>query len=223
MKTNVSRTSPLRSAGAPGNTLRRATALLHRPNEFGPGAGRSLRRSRYFAAHSFQRAHSMEHYQAKSLDTKHFKLMRADATIGLLEYESWFSFKAEITLADQHRYAVRPKGFWGTTIEVKEQEEVLLDFKMNWKGQILIRTLFGGTEDFYILRHKGLLKSVFILQHQDETPLLSVESDFKWTQLTVDYQLEAAAAFEQLPHKELLLLTAIHCANYYMTMLAAAA
>jgi hypothetical protein len=164
----------------------------------------------------------MEHYQVKSLDTKHFKLTRADATIGVLQYGNWFSFEADITMADQQRYAVRPKGFWGTTIEIKDGEQVVLDFKMNWKGQILIRTRFEGTEDFYILRQKGLLKSVFILQ-QEEIELLSVEPDFKWTRLSVDYQLVASDAFERLAHKELLLLTAIHCANYCLTTMTAAA
>ena len=166
----------------------------------------------------------MQPYQAKSLDTKHFELTRADAPVGTLAYDSWFSFKADITLADYRHYAVRPKGFWGTTIEVKDpQEQVLLDFKMNWKGQILIRTHFDGVEDFYILKNRGLLKSTFVLLHGEETELLSLAPDFKWTKLAVDYEIAAAEAFEQLPHKELLLLTAIHCANYYLTMMTAAA
>ncbi|WP_460503022.1 hypothetical protein [Hymenobacter agri] len=150
--------------------------------------------------------------------------MQGDTRIGALNYESWFSFKADIALADYRHYAVRPKGFWGTTIEVKDpQEQVLLDFKMNWKGQILIRTHFNGVEDFYLLKHKGLFKNVCVLCHGEETELLHIVPDFKWTKLRVDYQLEAAEAFEQLPHKELLLLTAIHCTNYYLTMLTAAA
>jgi hypothetical protein len=165
----------------------------------------------------------MKHYQVKSLDTKHFKLTQADAEIGLLEYESWFSFKAEIILADHRHYTVVPKGFWGTTIEVKDQEQVLLDFKMNWKGQILIRTLFSGAEDYYILKQKGLLKSTFILLHGEDTELLSLAPDFKWTRMNFDYDLVASDAFEQLDHKELLLLTVIHCANYYLTMMTAAA
>ena len=168
----------------------------------------------------------MKHYQAKSLDSKHFKLTQADAEIGLLEYESWFSFKAEIILADHRRYAVQPKGFWGTTIEVKDQEQVLLDFKTNWKGQILIRTIFGGVWDYYILKQQGLLKSTFILLHQaeeEEIAMLSIAPDFKWTRMTFDHELVASDAFEQLAHKELLLLTAIHCANYYLTMMTAAA
>ena len=165
----------------------------------------------------------MTHYQVKSLDKKHFELKQADALIGRLEYESWFSFKAEITLADEHRYAVLPKGFWGTTIEIKDHEEVVLDFKMNWKGQILIRTLFGGTEDFYILKHKDLFKNSFVLLHGEETEVLSIEPNFKWSKLTVDYQLVASDAFAQLNHRELLLLTALHCANYYLTLVTAAA
>lgn len=164
----------------------------------------------------------MEHYQVKSVDTKHFRLTQADTEIGRLEYDSWFSFKAEIILADHTRYAVQPKGFWGTTIEIKAQEQVLLDFKMNWKGQILIRTLFDGPEDYYIFKQKGLLKNTFILLQQDETELLSIDPNFKWTKLNFDYQLTVSDSLEQLARKELLLLTAVHCANYYITMMTAA-
>ena len=101
----------------------------------------------------------MEYYQVKSTDNKHFELTQADAGIGRLEYESWFSFKAEIILADHNRYVVHPKGFWGTTIEIKDQEQVLLDFRMNWKGQILIRTTLGSNETYYILTQKKMLKT----------------------------------------------------------------
>ncbi|MCI1186886.1 hypothetical protein MON38_05600 [Hymenobacter sp. DH14] len=94
---------------------------------------------------------------------------------------------------------------------------------MNWKGQILIRTLFGGPEAYYIFKQPSLLKNTFVLVHEDETELLSIEPDFKWTKLNSDYRLAASDAFEQLVRKELLLLTAIHCANYYLTMMAAAA
>lgn len=167
----------------------------------------------------------MEQYQVKSVDTTHFKVTQADTEIGLLAYESWFSFKAEIILADHSRYAVRPKGFWGTTIEIKLLEQVLLDFKMNWKGQILIRTSFGGHEDYYILRQQGLLKSTFVLVHQEETELLRLEPDLKWNSLSYDYRIAASDAFAQLARREqeLLLLTAVHCANYYHTMMTAAA
>ena len=161
----------------------------------------------------------MDNYQVKSVDTKHFELMQSDIEKGRLEYDSWFSFKAEIILADHTRYVVQPKGFWGTTIEIKDQEEVLLDFKMNWKGQILIRTIFDGDENFYIFRQQGLLKNTFLLLDKEEKELLNIEPDFKWSRLNFDYQILAADAFGQLMRKELMLLTAIHCANYYITMM----
>ena len=164
----------------------------------------------------------MEYYQVKSTDSKHFELTQADAGIGRLEYESWFSFKAEIILADHNRYVVHPKGFWGTTIEIKDQEQVLLDFRMNWKGQILIRTTLGSNEAYYILTQKEMLKNTFVLLNAEEAELLSIEPDFKWSKLNVEYQIVASGAFGQLARKELLLLTAVHCANYYITMMSAA-
>jgi hypothetical protein len=165
----------------------------------------------------------MDTYQVKSVDIKLFELTQGAVEKGRLEYDSWFSFKAEIMLADQTQYAVQPKGLWGTTIEIKAQEQVLLDFKMNWKGQILIRTLFDGNEVFYIFRQQGLLKSTFVFLDNEEQELLNIEPNFKWSRLNFDYQIVAADAFGQLAHQYLLLLTAVHCANYYITMMTSVA
>ncbi|MDQ2794942.1 MAG: hypothetical protein M3Y12_13195 [Bacteroidota bacterium] len=164
----------------------------------------------------------MKHYQVKSADTSHFWLTQDDPEIGRLEYDSGFSFKAKITLADHAQYAVQPKGFWGTTIEIKEQEQVLLDFQMDWKGQILVRTAFDADEAYCIFKQKGLLKNTFLLLDQEKMELLNIEPDFKWSSMNDSYQLVASDAFEQLPRKELLLLMAVHCANYYVNMMASA-
>ncbi len=158
-------------------------------------------------------------YQVKSVDTKHFYLTTSDEKpIGILKYENWFSFKSEIILADNTTYQVQPKGFWGTTIELKQGETVLLNFKMNWNGNIVI-TKFGDIEEDFILQHKGILKSAYVLHDKDEQELLVIQPDLNWKNLRYDYTISTTEKLEQFDFKNILLLGTIHCANYYMTIM----
>ena len=162
----------------------------------------------------------MKDYNAKSIDTKHFYLTTSDENpIGILKYDSWFSFKSEIILEDNTVYHVQPKGFWGTTIELKKDDTVLLNFKMNWNGNIVINTKFEEVERDFILKHKGVLKSSYVLQDKDGLELLVIQPDFKWNKFRYDYTLSTTEKLEQFGFKNILLLTTIHCANYYMAMM----
>ena len=49
------------------------------------------------------------------------------------------------------------------------------------------------------------------------------ETDFKWNKLNYDYNIETSKNFDDFDNKELLLLTILHCINYYVTIIASAA
>ena len=140
----------------------------------------------------------MAEYYAKSNNSLSFEVEKDDQSIGKLIYTNWFSFKAEmVTLG--HSYKVEPKGFWGTTIELKDHERVLLKFRMNWNGEIVIQTYFDGVKDGFLFKHRGIFKDSFVL---------------------TEYQIITSESFEVLSNKEILLLNSLHCANYYMSMIA---
>ena len=44
------------------------------------------------------------------------------------------------------------------------------------------------------------------------------ENDFKWNKLNYDYNIETTRDFDNFYKKELLLLSTLHCINYYMTI-----
>ncbi len=163
----------------------------------------------------------MAEYQAKIDKSLCFDLTQDDKLIGKLFYKSWFKFNALIELANNSNYQVEPKGFWGTTIEIKEKdkENVLLKFKMNWKGEIVIEAYFSGIERSYIFKHRGILKESFVFIDQDGTELLSMKPYMKWKKMNYEYQITTSSEFERLYQKEILLMTSLHCANYYMSML----
>ncbi len=159
-------------------------------------------------------------YQAKS-NKLVFDITKDYTLIGQLTYKSWFKFNATITLPNTTEYEVLPKGFWGTTIEVKDGENVLLEFKMNWSGDVVIQTYFNAVEKGYVFKHRGFFKDSFILLDEDGAELLVMKPHVKWSKMFYEYEITTADAFEALSNKEIVLITSLHCANYYMSMVTA--
>ncbi len=155
----------------------------------------------------------MGHYKVDSTNSSDFILTMNNVTIGELKYSKWYSFKSEMLLADNSCYQLEPKGFWDSKIELKQGEEIILYFEMGWKG-IVINLNYSRKK--YLLRSKGLLSSNFFLIDIDENELVAIESDFKWTELTFKFDIETSAEFDNFENKEILLLTTLHCVNYYM-------
>lgn len=163
----------------------------------------------------------MTNYAVKAAETKIFTVNQDDAVIGRLIYESWFSFRSTIELDDDSTFTVVPKGFWGTTIDVKKEGDVILDFRMNWNGQIVLSQKTGYADQSFLFKQTSLFKSTLALLDDKQEKLLVIEPDFSLTKLTYNYQLTASESFERLADKKLLLLVAVHCANYYMSMVMA--
>lgn len=163
----------------------------------------------------------MAAYHVVANGTRDFQLLDDNTeALGTLHYSEWFSFKAVITLADGSTFQVAPRGAWGTTIEVRKQDTVLLNFKMHWSGDIIIKSKFN--QKAFVFKQQSLLKNRYVLQDEDKDKqeLLTIQPDFQWSKLNHNYTLSATSEFEALEHSALLLLTIIHCANYYMTMMA---
>jgi|GEM_PF-291759 len=159
----------------------------------------------------------MTTYSVKSTQSKLFTLSQDDTILGSLTYESWFSYQATIALSNGLTYAIQPKGFWGTTVEIKSGEAVLFDFTMKWDGQIVIRKNADDVDAAFIVEYKSVIKNTFILLGHDNKELLLIKPSFTWNKSSYDYQLTASATFEHLPNKALVLLVAIHCVNYYLS------
>lgn len=160
----------------------------------------------------------MGKYNANSTNSQNFNLLFDNQSKGELIYKKWYSFNAEILMSDGTKYQLESKGFWDSIIELKNDTKTLLEFKMNWKG-IEIRTFFDSKEATYLLKLNGLLSNKFVLIDTDKRELLAAETDFKWNKLNYDYNIETTEVFDNIDNKELLLLTILHCLNYYMTII----
>ncbi|NUY79613.1 hypothetical protein HUK80_01800 [Flavobacterium sp. MAH-1] len=155
----------------------------------------------------------MGHYKVNSTDSRNFSLSKSDVLIGELKYSKWYSFKAEVSLADGSIYTLEPKGFWDSKIELRKGDKTILYFEMGWKGIVIN---FIESEKKYLLRLKGLLSSKYVLVDIHDKELLAVETNFKWSKLTFDFNIETSGEFDEFDNNEVLLLTTLHCINYYM-------
>ncbi|MCW5915930.1 MAG: hypothetical protein KIS82_01145 [Ferruginibacter sp.] len=159
-------------------------------------------------------------YKANSTDLRNFCLTFNNVNVGELIYKKWYSFDANIFTTEGKKYQLEPKGFWDSTIELKEGDETLLEFKMSWKG-IVIKTHFGNEEKYFLLKIKGLFSNKFILLDTNNEELMVAETEFKWSKFNFDYNIETTQNFDNLDQKEIFLLTILHCINYYVTIIVA--
>ncbi|WP_426492613.1 hypothetical protein [Hymenobacter sp. 102] len=161
----------------------------------------------------------MAGYQVQSTDTRTFSLLSDGAVLGQLKYAEWFSFKATLTLPDGTSLRAEPRGFWGTTIEVKEHDAVGLSFKMHWNGSIVLKSRLGQESRVFVLKNRSVLKNDYVLLDKAGQELLHLQPDFKWRTGNYEYAISSSAEFEQLAAKPILLLCATHCTNYYLAMM----
>jgi hypothetical protein len=61
-----------------------------------------------------------------------------------------------------------------------------------------------------------------VLKDRMEHDILEVYPHFDWKHFSYEYKIAADSNFDMIRNKEVLLLTVIHCANYYMSMMAGA-
>ncbi|SKB77866.1 hypothetical protein [Dyadobacter psychrophilus] len=162
----------------------------------------------------------MAEYHTKSNDSLSFDVTNNGTLIGQLLYKSWFKFDAVLKTVNDKTYQIEPKGFWGTTIELKDCGKLLLKFEMNWNGDIVIQTSFSDFEKEYLFTHRGIFRESYVLTDPEGTELLFMKPHLKWRLMNYEYQITTSEIFETFPYKELLLLNSVHCANYYMSMIA---
>ncbi|WP_254526895.1 MULTISPECIES: hypothetical protein [unclassified Sphingobacterium] len=160
-------------------------------------------------------------YKANSTNSRNFKVTLENQEIGELLIKKWYSFDADLIMSDGKNYQLITKGFWDSKVELIDGSQTLLDFKMGWKG-IVIKTYFDNQERQYLLKLQGFINSKFILIDESDQELSVASTDFKWLTLNFNYDIETSASFDQLRNRDLLLMTMLHCMNYYISYLSAA-
>lgn len=160
-------------------------------------------------------------YKANSTNSRNFNVTLENQEIGELLIKKWYSFDADLIMSDGKNYQLITKGFWDSKVELIDGSQTILDFKMGWKG-IVIKTYFDNQERYYLLKLQGFINSKFILIDDSDQELSVASTDFKWLTLNFNYDIETSASFDQIRNRDLLLMTMLHCMNYYISYLSAA-
>jgi hypothetical protein len=158
----------------------------------------------------------MSQYSAKLSDTLTFELIKNEKIIGKLKYAKWFSFSVNLEIESSSEFKIEPTGFWGTTMELKDNCKVLLKFQMNWKGEIVVQSFLDNIENGFILKNIGILNDSIILIDKDGLELMTIEPHYKWKYMNYEYKINTTEIFDIKTNQDILLLAAIHCANHFL-------
>lgn len=135
--------------------------------------------------------------------------------LGELVYKNILFLTAEIRLLHSERYTLEPNGFFGTSITVTKNRTNVATLAMNWRGQIVLSFDDGRT---YVFKAKGMFRSTFFIENEDEEKLIQLNPQFNWKKFIYHYDISC----DQQPQDHLLVMLGVYAANYYLMCMSGA-
>ena len=160
-------------------------------------------------------------YDYRPTKDKSYMISYKSEEVGVLQYKNYFSSKAEFILHDHSRYFVSPKSFWSNTIEVKKEDAVVLDIKMNWKGQLGIVMHHRGRDLNLILKHQGFFKKGFTLLDQDHHEVALIHNNSTWNPQSSTGTIQTLKPFDEVHSGPVLLLAILYGVQHYYKQMSA--
>lgn len=145
-------------------------------------------------------------------DTKTFQLIDDSEKLGQINYDSLFSYNADIVIGGDE-YQIAPKGFFSTTNVVTKNDTEVANMQMNWKGHIIL-SFKNGQE--YILKPTGTFLNKYVVEDKYQQKIMLFKPEFSWSKFTYNYNI----SYDNKPKDILLVLLATYSANYYLSMMA---
>ena len=144
-------------------------------------------------------------------DSKNFELFDNEEKLGSLNYNTWFSYNADLEVGSNEKYEVKPTGLLGATFAVYKNDEQLATFKMNWKGQMTL-TFKDGKE--FVFKRKSMLNSKYVIENEKEHEVIQFIPCFDWTKFKYSYDI----FYNDKARNILLVLLGMYCSNYYIAI-----
>lgn len=137
-----------------------------------------------------------------------------DTVLGRLEYPTWYSSKAIISIGKEAIYTLEPKDFWQTTQELKKDGVPVLVMQMKWSGKIFISKPKDADRAF-IFQPIGFLKNGYVFSDYKGTEFFHVRYDFSWKKGNSGYVITCKDDFGNNEFEQLLMLLSV---NYFKSM-----
>lgn len=150
-----------------------------------------------------------------------FDLLDAEQTLlKHFQYESWFSSTGSAVFGEK-QILIKPRNIWQSAFDVLINEVDKGDITFNWQGNILIRLEQAGLTTQYRLKTKGFWKFKFLLEDEQQTPVLQLEPTFEWNKMGYSYRVELAETTTPVADSDLIMLLLVcgYGANLYMSMM----
>ena len=96
-----------------------------------------------------------------------------------------------------------------TSVEVTEYERVLLKFKMDWKGNIILTSLQDGEKHFIIKKEKWY-SNILVMKDENEKVYFHLKRNFKWKDFKFHYEIALEQDLDAIT-----LLSIVHVVNYF--------
>ncbi len=151
--------------------------------------------------------------KAYSNDNKTFQLTDNNQFVGELIYESLFFLKAEIKLANNDVFSIKPDGFFQTSITVLKNEVGIAKLVMNWRGEIVISY---QDEHEYVLKLNQFFHGKYIIENKNGEKIIQLDPKFNWRAFQYIYEIEYSITDENPSKDPLLLLLGVYAANYFI-------
>lgn len=108
--------------------------------------------------------------------------------IATLNYEGWLTYQAVAELESGKKIKFDSQGFWGQTIEVKEQDKYLATIKMDWLGNVKIY-YDKDKEPVFTLKYTGFWQPKIVLLDSKKNKVAEFVGRFKWSKFTYEYEI----------------------------------
>jgi len=145
---------------------------------------------------------------------KTFDLSDNGEKLGQLNYDGFFTFRCQAAVGND-QYEIRPKGVFGTSMQVSRDGKEVASLQMNWKGNIIVS--YQNGEEF-VLKATGIFMNSYVLEDKNQQKILLLKPDFDWAKFSYHYDI----SHDQRPKDLLLVLLAAYSANYFIAAMSAA-
>lgn len=155
--------------------------------------------------------------EAKSTDRKVFTVTNQGHTIGQIRYENYVYIRAEVFLSEFEKYEIKPKGAFGTSLSVVENNNEIAQLTMTWNGKILIS--FSNRNE-YIIKLNNFFSNQFFVENKQGEKLILIKSKFNWETFQYRYDIESNIDHQFVnSENKLLLMLGVYAVNYFISTL----
>ena len=153
------------------------------------------------------------HYNITSKGNRFYEAFNeSNNVVATLEYETWATRKAKISVAAGFTYQLAGVGFWQTRISVTKGDIAFAEIKpVLGRG---FQLTFSGTAQSFMFKKKSTFSTDYKVIDDYDTEMATVDVNFKWKSLSYEYEVEVNNNTLDNEINLMLPLLLVYCSRY---------